>query len=351
MFRELEPEAGKPLHMKFGAMDIALDGASVLPENLSNFIAIGINPFGEPPTPKQAAQRPGGFMAAFSAPLPVEAVIPPGLLQHFQAVFDYGAKTMTLAASGTLKPEGVAVPIRVNPLTGFAIVDVTIDGAVHRFVIDNGGSYSAMRSTEALVAAHPDWMRARGGIGEANLTLQSIEAGVPVVKARDVALGDLKLDELGVIELGNASSGFLTRIVSDLFWERVYSAKAGEDVDGWLAGNVLKSFRLTLDYPNRMSYWLQQAPLDTHDLDQVGLTLSRDKGNTTIAGIAQKNGADTVSGAAVGDKLVKIDGRDTAPMTRGELLAALHGKPGETRHLTLERDGKSLEIDAPVTRF
>ena len=340
LFRELDPQAGKPLHLKFGAMDIAVDGASVLPEALSNFIAIGLNPFSAPSTPKQAAQRPGGFMADYSAPLLVEAVIPPGLLQHFQAIFDYGARTMTLAAPGTLKPQGVAVPIRVNPLTGFAMVDATIDGAPHRFVIDNGGSYSAIRSTAAMIAAHPDWLRARGGIGEANLTMQSIEAGVPVVKARNVALGDLKLDELGVIELGNASSGLLTRMVSDLFWERVYSAKAGEDVDGWLAGNVLKSFRLTLDYPNRMSYWLQQTPLDTHDLDQVGLTLAREKGITTVAGIAQKNGADTVSGIAVGDKLVKIDGHDTLAMTRGELLAALHGRPGETRRLTLERDGK-----------
>jgi len=128
------------------------------------------------------------------------------------------------------------VPIRVNPLTGFAMVDATIDGAPHRFVIDNGGSYSAIRSTAALIAAHPDWLRARGGIGEANLTMQSIEAGVLVVKARDVALGDLKLDELGVVELGNASSGLLTRMVSDLFWERVYSPRrAKTSTAGWPA--------------------------------------------------------------------------------------------------------------------
>ena len=140
-------------------------------------------------------------------------------------------------------------------------------------------------------------------------------------------------------------------MLGSLFFDKIYSAKAGEPVDGMLGGNVLKRFRLAIDYPNRMTYWLQQAPLDTHDLDQVGLTLAREKAVTTIAGIAQKNGADTVTGVAVGDKLLKIDGRDTATMTRGELLAALHGKPGETRHLTLERDSKPFEIDAPVTGF
>jgi len=114
---------------------------------------------------------------------------------------------------------------------------------------------------------------------------------------------------------------------------------------------VLKSFRLTIDYPNRVSYWRQEAPLDTHDLDQVGLTLVRWKGVTTIAGIVKKNGADTVSGVPPGDTLLKIDGADTKPMTRGQLLAALHGTPGDTKHLTLERDGKTFEADARVTGF
>ena len=350
LFRELAPRPGKPLHLMFGAMDIAVDGAAVLPETLSNAMTIGLDPFAGAPTAQVSARGAGGEMADFAAPMPVEAVIPPGLLQHFQVVFDYGARTMTLATTGTLKPDGIAVPIRVNPKTGFAMVDATIDGTRHVFVIDNGGSYGGMRDTDPLVAAHPAWLRAQGAVGEANLTMQGVEVGVPVVKVRDVAIGALRLDEFGVIEMGGGG-GPMNALLSRLFWDDIYSAKAGELVDGMLAGNVLKSFRLTIDYPNRMSYWLQQAPLDGRDLDQVGLTLSRFKGVTTVAGIARKNATDTVAGVAAGDTLVKIDGRDTRSMTRGALLSALHGTPGAIRRLTLERDGKQFDLDAKVTAF
>ncbi len=114
---------------------------------------------------------------------------------------------------------------------------------------------------------------------------------------------------------------------------------------------MLKSFRLTLDYPNRTSYWLRQAPIDTQDLNQVGLVLARANDTTVIAGIAKKNSADTVTGVMPGDKLVKIDALETASATRGAVLAALHGAPGDRRHLVLERDGKRVEVDAVVTAF
>jgi len=350
LFRELDPRPGRDLHMTFGAMKIAVDGGAALPESLSNGMSIGLNPFGGPPSPQESAQGPGGEMQAFAAPLPVEAVIPPGLLQHFQVVFDYGARTMTLAAPGTLGPDGIAVPIRVNPHTGFAVTDAAIDGVRHVFVIDNGGSYSALRSTDGLVAAHPDWLRAEGGVGEANLTMRGLEAGAPVVRAPHVAVGALILDDVGLLDMGGGG-GLTGGVAGHLFWDSIYSAKAGEDVDGILAGNVLKGYRLTIDYPGRMSYWRAEAPPDAHDLDDVGLTLWRWKGATTIAGIAKKDGRDTVSGVAPGDVLLKIDGRDTKDMTRGELLSALHGKPGEVKHLTLARDGKAFEVDVKVTAF
>ena len=349
LFRELDPKPGRSLDLKLGAMEMTVDGAVACPETLADNMAIGLNPFTGPPSYAEAAQRAGGTMAAFAAPMNVEAVIPPGLLQHFQVVFDYAARTMTLAQPGTLKPEGVAVPIRVNPKTGFAMLDVTIDGAPHVFVLDDGGSYSGIRDAGPWLGAHPDWLRASGGVGIANLTMQASDAGMAVLRVPSVGLGALRLDGVGMLQM--EVPGMLGGFVSGVFWDRIYSAKAGEPVDGMLGNNVLKAFRLTIDYPNRMTYWQRQAPLDTHELDQVGLTLARENAITTIAGIAQKNGAGTVSGAAVGDKLLKIDGRDTAPMTRGELLAALHGKPGELRHLTLERDGKPLEIEAAVTAF
>ena len=122
-------------------------------------------------------------------------------------------------------------------------------------------------------------------------------------------------------------------------------------MDGWIAGNVLKSFRLTFDYPHRMSYWRQEAALDTAELDQVGLVLSRTGRSVTVAGIALKAGRATVASVLPGDRLISIDGRPVDGLTRGQLLLALHGRPRETRDLVLSRHGRRLNVQAPVTGF
>ncbi len=177
--------------------------------------------------------------------------------------------------------------MRVNPATGFATVDAVIDGERRAMVIDDGGSFSALRLglANALAARHPNWLRSRGGVGEANLSLGDSDVGAPVIRAPEARLGALILKPFDLVGFG--VPGPVGAIATPAFW-RYYSDKAGERVDGWIAGNVLKSFRLTLDYPHRMSYWRQEAPLDTGELDQVGLVLSRDGRTVTVAGVARK---------------------------------------------------------------
>lgn len=352
LYRELQPKAGKPLHLQFGSLDIAVDGGAVQPETMANSARITINPFGAAPTVEEMAKEPGGYMASMMVPLKVEAVLPAGVLEHFEVVFDYGARTMTLAPAGTVEPQGVAVPLRVNLRTGFAMLDVSVAGKAYPFVLDNGGSFSAARDTDPWRDAHPDWLRSIGGIGPANLVMgpEGYEAKDPVLKIPSVSMGKLAIDELGVMEIGPRS--WFGRWATDhLFWDRIYSDKAGETVDGWIGGNVMKSFRVTIDYRGHMSYWLQQSPIDRNDLDQVGIVLSHFDGVATVVGVAEKNGVPMVAGVQPGDKLLKIDDRDTAVLKRGELLESLHGKPGDRKRLLLERGGTRFEIDAAVTAF
>lgn len=351
LFRELQPKPGAPLHMQLGSLDIAVDGATVEPEDLANSLRISINPFAEKPTAEALAKKPSD-MAKLSAPMKVEAILPAGVLQHFDVVFDYGARTMTLATPGSLKPEGTPVPVRVNPKTGFVMLDAKIAGRLYPMVLDIGGSYGGARDTASWTEEHPNWLRSIGGIGPANLVMgpEGDEVSDPVLKIPSVSFGPLTLDAVGLEEIG-PQSWFGRFATQTLFWDGIYSAKAGETVDGWIGGDVLKSFRLTIAYRDHMTYWLQQAPIDTHNLEQVGLVLSHMSGVTTVAGIAQKDGKPTVTGVMPGDKLLQIDGVETASLTRGGLIAALHGMPGTQKHLVLERDGKKLERDAVVTAF
>jgi C-terminal processing protease CtpA/Prc len=122
-------------------------------------------------------------------------------------------------------------------------------------------------------------------------------------------------------------------------------------VIGWLGGNVLRGFRLMIDFPRRMSYWERVSDLDPHDLDQVGVTLEKRRDGYFIAGIAEKAGQLTVDAVRLGDKLIEVDGVLLSGATRGAIFAALHGEPGSVRMLVLERDGRQLTLPAKVTAF
>jgi hypothetical protein len=153
----------------------------------------------------------------------------------------------------------------------------------------------------------------------------------------------LRLQQFGALAIGSN-----TTKEDFMDW---YSKKNPVPVIGWLGGNVLRGFRLTIDYPNRRMYWLRQTKLDPHDLDQVGLTLMSKKHEYVVAAIATQDGKPTVDGVHVGDKLLRIDKLQTNTASWSEIFSALHGRPGERRTLLVERDGRRFDVQARVTAF
>ncbi|WP_158913487.1 hypothetical protein [Caulobacter sp. S45] len=357
LYRDLGVSEERPLRMRIGRTEIAIDPRTVQPESEVLDFQLHLTPRHGPTTPHEQAayaakkaQGPGGLMKAVVGPLPVEAVLPAGLLTPYRVTLDYGARILSLDPPGGPTPDGTPVPMRVNPATGFATVDATIGGERRALVIDDGGSFSALRLglAHSIARRHRDWLRSDDGIGEANLSLGDSDVGAPVLRASDARLGPLTLAPFDLVGFG--VPGLVGAIATPAFWN-YYSKKAGERVDGWLAGNVLKSFRLTLDYPNRMSWWRREAPLDTGELDQVGLVLERGGRTVTVAGIARRNGRPTVVGVLPRDRLISVDGRAVDGLTRGQLLATLHGQPGDTRDLILNRQGERIETGVKVTAF
>ncbi len=358
LYRELGVGEGRPLRMRVGAAEITIDPRTVQPESEVLDFQLHLLPQHGPATAEaqaayaaKKAQVRGGLMKALVGPLPVEAVLPAGLLQRYRVTLDYGARTLSLdPPDGDAPREGTPVPMGVNPSTGFATVDAVIGGERRAMVIDCGGSFSSLRLgvAKAIAQRRPEWLRSEGGIGEANLSLSGADAGAPVLRAQNAQVGRLALAPFDLSGFG--VPGAAGAIATPAFW-RDYSAKAGERVDGWIAGNVLKSFRLTLDYPNRTSYWRQETLLDAAELDEVGLVLARSGQTVTVAGVARKDGRPTVADVVPGDRLVSVDGRSVNGLTRGQLLAALHGRPAETRELVLDRKGVRVRARATVTAF
>jgi C-terminal processing protease CtpA/Prc len=98
--------------------------------------------------------------------------------------------------------------------------------------------------------------------------------------------------------------------------------------------------------------YLQRTNTAAPDMDVVGLTLHPEiDGHYTVLGVAAFDGKPSVPEVKTGDVLVGVDGAPATGATMGQVWSLLGGTPGQTRSLTLERDGKRFTIDAPVRRF
>lgn len=321
LFKELQVGEKTPLTFRIGEMPVRVDSSMITKDAWLPF-PIGGN-------------------------RKVEALLPAGVMQRFQVVIDYAKRSLTLAEPGALKPEGVPVPFRVNQETGLIAVDAAIDGQSYAVTIDCGSAYTWIRKTSAQrwLTAHPEWERGIGAVGASNMRMadDGIEATGTLLRIPEIRLGELRIRQIGALAIGPSKTE----------WDFIdwYSKKNAGPVIGWLGGNVLQGFRITIDYSDRTTYWLREAELDPHDLEQVGLTLKSQQGEYLVSAIVTQEGKPTVEGAEVGDKLLRIGGLQTRTATWGAIFEAMHGKPGELRTLVLERDGKQFTVHARVMTF
>lgn len=323
LFKELQLNQGKPLIFRVGHFNVKVPAKEVASE--------------------QSDPQPMGD-------LKVEGILAAGVLSKYQIAIDYSKRTLAFAKPGTWKPEGIAVPFRINPKTGLIAVDMAIDGKPYPITIDNGSAYTWVRMNTARewLLLHPDLQRGIGAVGPANMMMSgdTTETSGALLCIPEISIGAIKLRDVGAFAAG-PSHGFPNNL--DLFdW---YSQKNAEPVIGWLGGNVLKAFRLTADYSNGKIYFLKQGEPDPGELDDVGLTLRSLHHEFFVAAVATKGYKPTVEGVRPGDKLLRIGDLDLKQATWGAIYDALRGKPGETRVLTLERNGKQFTVSAPVTAF
>jgi len=278
----------------------------------------------------------------------IEANLPSTILQNYDVVLDYAKRTLTLAPPKSLRHAGTMISCRVNHETGMISADMKIAGETYAVAIDNGAAYTWFSKpvVETWIAQNPDWLRGSGAVGDANMNGATDEATAIVARAPALLLGNMKLQQVGIVGYRNA----VDSEHEDMFaW---YSKKTSEPVIGWIGGNVLKSFRVELDFAENATYWMQQTPLDSHDLDQVPITINPEPGGSfTVIGVAEQKGQKLLDEVKPGDKLVQVGDLKTDGATIGQVIEALHGKPGETRLLILDRNGQTARINAAVAQF
>lgn len=321
LFKELGVDHETTLSFKIGDMSVSLSASEVSADDWFPF-SVGSDP-------------------------KVEALLPAGIMQRYQVAIDYRQRTLTLAEPETLTPEGIPVHFRLNEKTGLIVVDASIAGHSYPVTIDNGSAYTWLR--QAIVAewlrAHPEWERGIGAVGASNMRMadDGIEGKGTLVRIPEIRLGAVRVQQVGALGIGPSNDN---RDLID--W---YSKKNSGPVSGWFGGNVMRGFRLTIDYRRRTMYWLRQTALDPHDLDQVGLTLKQQSGEYFVAAVVTQNGKPTVEGVVAGDKLVEVGALRLGTASWGAVFSALHGKPGELRTLVVERGGERITVHAKVVSF
>ncbi len=263
LFKELQLDRRMPLMLKIGAMSVSVPASEVTSDS----------------------SKPHSM----GSDLKVEAVLAASIMQKYEVMIDYKKLTLTFANPGTLKPEGIPVHFKTNLDTGLIAVDASVDGKAYAVAIDNGSAYTWFRqsTTEDWLTTHPGWERGLGAVGTSNMMMSGDGAEIDGILLRipEISVGSLRLRQVGALGAG-PSNGFAGNL--DLFeW---YSTKNAVPVIGWLGGNVLHHFRLTIDYPNHIMYWLQQSEPDVDDLHQVGLTLWARKVNTSLRRSQRKMG-------------------------------------------------------------
>jgi hypothetical protein len=278
----------------------------------------------------------------FNARDAVDGVLPGQVLERYHVIFDYPARTFTLAAPGSVRPRGIAAPSPFRRENGFPRVTVAIGDQKFGFLLDTGASYTMISFTTARELTgfgSKPWPRRIGAVGPGNMGLPG-DSQAPMLRIPEMRLGAFVVRDAGAV----------TR--REGVFEEYMSKMMVAPVVGALGGNVLRQFRVEIDYAAGVTYLEGPANSEPHDLDLVGLTFAQTHDNSLVVE-AVPEGADQVLQDQVkpGDRLRSVDGTAVAGFSLMQIIERLRGKPGELKKLELDRGGKLYQVRARVTRL
>jgi hypothetical protein len=280
-----------------------------------------------------------GSKGEFSPGSGAEGFVPARLLRKYEVVFDYPARQFTMAQPGALKPRGVPVPSPIAAKSGFPRIELTVDGEKYGFLLDTGAAYTMISQTliDKWQTAHPDWPRCVGAVGAANMIGGTFDAKAGMLRLPEMQWGTFELRGVGVV---SRPTGTFEKWMSDMMTAPIV---------GSIAGNVLRAFRIEIDYPHGVTYLEKGTDVGPESLNTVGVVISaHPDAGYTVDGVAQCGGKNLVEGVGAGDKLISINNWAVTG-SLADVLRELQGTRGEVKNMVVERDGRQITIHATVT--
>ena len=302
----------RPMKVRLGGMDLDLTGVSVDGIPASQWIGI-----------RNAA----------------EGMVPARLLRRYDVVFDYPGRQFTLAKAGTLKPRGVQVNAPISSDDGFPRIELQIGGSAYGFLLDTGASFTMISRTvlDRWANENPAWPRAVGAIGFANMFGGGMENGALMLRIPELKIGPLVVKEAAAVSRPEGT------------FEKWMSGMMTAPIIGSVAGNVLRDFRVVIDYKDGLVYFEQSG--DSSDVDQVSIGLvlrGGPDGALVVTGVSSNAAVDVQNSVRTGDKVIAVDGVRLSGKPLSAAAEALQGRSGSTKRLDLERNGKPVIVTVTV---
>ncbi|GIV15219.1 MAG: hypothetical protein KatS3mg022_0654 [Armatimonadota bacterium] len=247
------------------------------------------------------------------------------VLNRFRITVDYHRRTLTLDRSGSALPPGWAKQVSFMDATPMLEAEIEDIGKVP-MLLDTGAAMSILP-----VAAAQQWQPWRAA--SLGLTLGVGGAGnVPrAARAGSVKLANETLRDVTLMFSSPDPRGAPVQILSEAGF-------------GLLGNNLLRHFRLTIDYPMR-TVVLQRmpGPASLDDAATVGIVLDLTGEGVKVAGVTPLSSA-WEAGIERGDEVLAVDGRSTRGVSPSEVQKWLAGEEGTFKRVLLQRGTRRWEV-------
>ena len=269
-----------------------------------------------------------------------EITVPSTVLRNYDVLFDYPSRQFTIGPPGSVPFKGTNTKILLDSKTGLIQVPSKVEGQDFNLALDVGASITLLFA-EQIARWHktqPSWSYMIGGVAAGNMWGGEEETRWPMLRIPSLQFGSAMLTNV-------AAASFPEE---ELKW---FQNRAGVPTMGLVGANALVGDRVGIDYVHSTLY-LERTTRTAPDLDVVGLMLRPGPDRRyTILGVADYDGKPSVPDVKPGDILLGVDGAPATGATMGQVWSLLGGTPGQSRSLTVEREGQRFTIDAPVRRF
>jgi hypothetical protein len=279
--------------------------------------------------------------ATVGSGLEADINLPSAVLCNYDVVIDYPGKQFTIGSPGAVHFKGKPVKGFFNPQNHLIQIPGKVNGQGFNLALDAGTpvAFISAHLVSKWSKKHTTWPSLRGAIGIANLWGLDDEPDWQLLRVDKMEYGGLTFPDVIAVSFPADRLDY-------------FQKRAGIATAGLMGAASLLNYRIGIDYTHGIVYFQHISDPVEADMNLVGLTLRPEAdGRYSILGVSRYNGKPSVPDVLKGDIVLKVNNKNISGLTMGKAWSLLHGNPGTSFTLTVERAGKQFTINAIAHSF